>query len=74
MPLAITGSITAQDKDYEGTKTATILTRTLSGVLGLDSVSYVGGNATFNNKNVGQNKPVTATGLTLSGVMQATTR
>jgi len=66
--LAITGSITANDKVYDGTTFATIATRTLSGVIGSDVVNYVGGTATFNNKNVGNNKTVTAIGLSLSGV------
>jgi hypothetical protein len=65
--LAITGSITANNKVYDGNNTATIATRTLSGAIVGDSVSYVGGTATFNNKNVGTAKPVTATGLSLSG-------
>ena len=65
--LALTGSITAANKVYDGTTAATILTRTLSGAIGGDVVSYVGGTATFNNKNVGTGKTVTATGLSLSG-------
>ncbi|MEK6707548.1 MAG: YDG domain-containing protein, partial [Pseudomonadota bacterium] len=47
---------------------ATILTRTLSGALTGDTVSYSGGTATFSNKNVANNKTVTATGLSLSGL------
>ena len=65
-PLGISGSITANDKTYDGTTAATIANRTLAGVLGSDSVSYSGGTAKFDDKNVGQNKLVTATGLTLS--------
>ncbi len=63
----ITGSITADNKVYDGTNTATILTRTLSGVEPGDVVNYVGGTATFSDKNVGIGKTVTATGLSLSG-------
>ncbi len=66
-PLAITGSITAEDKVYDGTTTATITSGSLSGVLGSDVVSLTGGTATFADKNVGTDKPVTATGLTLTG-------
>ena len=66
-PLAITGSITAENKVYDGNTTATILARTLAGVLGTDAVKYIGGSATFNDKNVGTGKTVTATGLILSG-------
>ena len=44
---AITGSITASNKVYDSTTTATISGRTLSGVLGTDTVSYPGGAAVF---------------------------
>ena len=69
----ITGNITASNKVYDGTTSATIVTRTLIGVIGTDVVSYSGGTATFDDvpvgtgKNVGNNKPVTATGLSLTG-------
>ena len=66
-PRAIIGSITAANKVYDGTTAATITSRTLSGVLGTDQVSYVGGTATFSDANVGNGKTVTATGLSLSG-------
>lgn len=66
-PLAITGHITASDKIYDGNDDASILTRTLTGVVSGDDVSYVGGTANFDDKNVGIGKTVTATGLTLSG-------
>jgi hypothetical protein len=36
-------------------------------VLGTDAVTYVGGTASFSDKNVGTGKPVTATGLSLTG-------
>jgi hypothetical protein len=67
-PKTLTGSITASNKIYNGTTTATITSRTLSGVLPGDVVSYVGGTATFSDKNVGSGKTVTATGLSLSGL------
>jgi hypothetical protein len=63
----LTGSITANNKPYDGTTTATIATRTLNGVMGSDDVSLVGGTATFAGKNAGSGKSVTATGLSLSG-------
>jgi hypothetical protein len=66
-PLAITGSITANNKVYDGTTAATIATRTLSGHISGDNVSYDGGTATFNDKNVANGKTVTATGLSLGG-------
>ncbi len=72
--LGITGSITASDKVFDGATTATILTRTLTGVLGADDVTYVGGTANFDTAAVGNNKTVTATGLSLSGVDARTIR
>jgi filamentous hemagglutinin family protein len=65
--LTILGSVTAADKAYDATTAATITSRTLSGVLDGDVVSYVGGTANFSDKNVGLTKLVTATGLGLSG-------
>ena len=66
-PVALTGSITAASRAYDADVDATITGRTLSGVLGTDDVSYVGGTAAFADKNVGNGKIVTATGLSLSG-------
>jgi len=67
----LTGSFTAADKQYDGTTTATILTRTLSGVVVIggvpDDVSMVGGTANFDTALVGTGKTVTATGFTLTG-------
>src|SRR5215813_5106455 len=62
-PAIVTGSISANNKIYDGTTAATIGSRTLSGALAGDDVSLSGGTATFATKSVG-----TATGLTLSGV------
>ncbi|MDP2761147.1 MAG: YDG domain-containing protein, partial [Sideroxyarcus sp.] len=64
---AITGSITAANKTYDANDVAAISSRTLSGVLGSDVVSYSGGAASFNTKNVGAGKTVTGTGLVLAG-------
>ncbi len=44
---SISGSITAANKVFDGNTSATILTRTLTGVEVGDSVSYVGGTATL---------------------------
>ena len=66
--LAITGAITAANKTYDGTTDATIVNRTLTGVIGGDTVSYVGGIATFSDKNAALGKTVAATGLSLSGI------
>ncbi|MDZ7896693.1 MAG: YDG domain-containing protein [Arcicella sp.] len=65
--LNITGSFTASNKPYDGTDAATVLTRTLSGVISPDDVTLIGETATFDNKNVGTDKTVTLTGTTLSG-------
>ena len=65
--LGITGSFTAANKVYDGSTAATVQTRTLSGVIGADDVSLIGGTATFDNANAGLGKTVTLTGATLSG-------
>ncbi len=64
---AITGTITATNKVYDGTTTATIFTRNLTGVINGDDVQYSGGTATFANKNAGNGKTVNAVGLSLTG-------
>src|SRR5204862_5406 len=51
--LAITGSITASNKVYDGNTSATISGRSLFGVLVGDTVSLTGGTATFADKNDG---------------------
>ncbi|GLQ99726.1 YDG domain-containing protein [Dyella mobilis] len=64
--LTVSGT-TVTTKVYDGTTTASLQGSTLTGVLGSDSV--VLGNATtgkFNNKNAGNNKPV-STSMTISG-------
>ena len=63
----VAGSITANNKIYDGSVAATIASRSLSGALGGDSVSLAGGAACFADPYVGNNKPVTATGLGLTG-------
>lgn len=65
---ALTATITASDKVYDGNTSATIMTRTPVGVVGGDAVTVNGGTATFDNKNVGTGKTVTATGMTLGDV------
>src|SRR6185312_14767384 len=45
--------ITADNKTYDGTTDATILTRTLTGVIGTDDVSLDAGSASFSDKHVG---------------------
>ena len=64
---AITGSFTAADKVYDGNTDATVTNRDLTGLVGDDAVSLVGGSAAFDTKNAGTAKTVTLTGATLSG-------
>ena len=68
-PLAITGSITASNKTYDGGTSATIATKTLTGVLLADvgSVSLTGGTASFGSANVANGITVTDAGLSLTG-------
>jgi hypothetical protein len=63
----LTASITAGNKTYDGSTAATIVTSSLSGVLGNEDVSLTAGTAAFGDKRVGNGKTVTATGLSLSG-------
>ena len=65
--LAIASHITAAGKEYDGSTAATILTRTLTGVLSGDAVTLTGVTANFADQNAGTAKTVTATGLTLAG-------
>src|SRR5438034_5409418 len=66
-PLHITGSFTADNKVYDGNTSATVLTRSLSGTVALDTVSLDGGSATFANKTVANGKVVTLAGASLAG-------
>ena len=63
----VSGNITVADKTYDGTATATITGRSLTGVIGSDDASLAGGAASFNNRLVGFGKTVTASGLALNG-------
>ena len=67
IPVIVSG-ITAKDKIYDGTTTATLdFSRvTLSGVVSGDTVT-VNATGTFEDKDVGANKTVTIIGLTLTG-------
>jgi YDG domain/MBG domain (YGX type) len=63
------GSFTADNKVYDATTSATVLTRTLSGVLAGDvaNVSLSGGTAAFADANAANAKVVTLTGSVLAG-------
>ncbi len=66
--LTLTG-VSASDKVYDATTTATVSGGTLAGVLGGDTVTLNSGSASgaFADKNVGTDKVVTVSGYTLSG-------
>jgi uncharacterized protein (TIGR02145 family) len=66
-PIEITGDFTVEDKPYDGTNTATVLTRTPTGKITGDTLFLSGGTATFDNANIGVNKTVTLVGATLTG-------
>ncbi|HTV52496.1 MAG TPA: YDG domain-containing protein [Steroidobacteraceae bacterium] len=69
-PITISG-VSAGNKVYDGTVTATLLTSgaTLNGVLGADAVtlSTTGASGTFASADAGTGIPVSASGFTLSG-------
>jgi hypothetical protein len=58
-------------KTYDGTLSATVTACTLSGVVGGDDVHCPGGTAGFDSASAGSGKPVTVSGLTLSGAAAA---
>ncbi|WP_400767103.1 filamentous hemagglutinin N-terminal domain-containing protein [Methylosinus sporium] len=68
-PKPIQAVVTAVDKVYDGTTTATINGGSLAGVLTGDTVAldYSAATGQFADKNAGQNKTVTATGFALTG-------
>lgn len=71
-PLALTiNGLSVSDKVYDATTTAILSgTAALNGVIAGEEndVTLIGSPiATFNNKNVGNNKPVTVSGLSLDG-------
>ena len=59
----VTPSITASNKVYDGTTTASV-TCSLTGVVGSDNVTCSAASANFSDKNVANSKTVTATGIT----------
>ena len=63
----LTATVTAANKAYDGTTTATITACPLSGVIGSDVVTCVWGPAAFDTPTVGTGKLVTVTGISLSG-------
>jgi formylglycine-generating enzyme required for sulfatase activity len=66
-PVTITG-LSAADKVYDGTTTATITgTAVINGLINSDIVTIVNGTASFANAAVGNNKTVTFSGFSLGG-------
>jgi hypothetical protein len=70
--LTVTG-LSASDKTYDGATGATVTgTPTLNGVLGSDLIEVTGTVVgTFSDKNVGTNKSVAVSGLSLSGLVSS---
>jgi hypothetical protein len=68
-PIPLTPSVTANNKTYDSTTTASIATATLTGVLPGDvgNVQLTVGSASFALPGVGNGKTVTASGLGLTG-------
>jgi hypothetical protein len=64
---SVTGSFSAADKVYDGTTDASITDRWLTGAVFGDDVILIGGSASFDNKNVGEDKLVTGSDLQLAG-------
>ena len=62
---SVMAKIFAQDKEYDGTVRAEII-YPLGGFIGIDDVAFAFGEASFDNSNVGQNKPVTVS-VSLTG-------
>jgi len=66
-PKTLTPAVTVAAKPYDGLPTAAILSLDITGVINDDVVSLAGGVATFIDQNVGVDKTVTVTELSLSG-------
>ena len=65
-PLTITG-VTAENKVYDGTTSATLTGGSLSGIINPDDVTLTEGTVEFTDKDVGTGKTVTATGYSIAG-------
>lgn len=63
----LTGTFTADNKVYDATTAAIVLTRNVVGKIGSEDVNHAGGSATFANADVADGKTVTLTGATLIG-------
>ncbi|RUL65924.1 filamentous hemagglutinin N-terminal domain-containing protein [Dyella dinghuensis] len=65
-PLSITISATGTSRPYNG-KISDVVSLSSSGVLSGDQVGFIDVSSNFNNPYVGNNKPVTVTGISLTG-------
>lgn len=67
--VTVTSGITAENKVYDGTTTATFdcSSAVVTGLLEGDNLTVTAATGTFDNKNVGENKTVTITGFTMGG-------
>ncbi|MFA6272941.1 MAG: YDG domain-containing protein [Candidatus Paceibacterota bacterium] len=63
----LTANITVDDKTYDGNNIATVTACNLAGVVSPDVVTCFATVAAFDDKNVGTDKIVTATSITLGG-------
>lgn len=71
LPATVTANVTVNGKVYDATTGATIATRSLTGALGGDNVTLIGGSASFATKTVANAKTVTVSGLSLTGTAAA---
>ncbi|NBP23893.1 MAG: hypothetical protein EBU81_04910 [Proteobacteria bacterium] len=65
--FTVTGSFVATNKTYDGTTTASVTSRSLTGVRSGDVVELTGGTAAFESAGVGSGKRVVLSGATLTG-------
>lgn len=65
-PLTISG-VTASNKVYDGTTSATLTGGTLNGIVGTDAVTINAGSGLFADKNAGVSKAVIVSGYALTG-------
>jgi hypothetical protein len=64
--LTVSGTLSSQNKVYDGNDSATLTGLSLVGIVGIDDVSLVL-TGSFDNKNVGDDKPVSLNSATISG-------
>ena len=64
-PASLTVSVAGVNKVYDGTTTATVVLS--DNHIGSDSVSDIYTSASFNNKNAGNGKPISVSGVSISG-------